>query len=118
VQNPEAMMARTEKGREIRMWYLELGKKWRLGKLDISPIGLEIKQQLSKLLEAQSQIEFQQHALFAKTEHLSESFEAHEKWLQGIDAELDRIESPFMALFHGDWLCKPVQNQVGESSGK
>jgi phage anti-repressor protein len=89
-----AMMARTEKGREIRMWYLELEKQWRLGKLDISSIGLETKQQLSQLLEAQSQIKLQQRALLAKTEHLEESCEAHEKWLQGIDAELDRIESP------------------------
>ncbi|NJL61477.1 MAG: hypothetical protein HC903_06165 [Methylacidiphilales bacterium] len=102
------MMARTEKGREIRMWYLELEKQWRLGKLDISPIGLEAKQQLSKLLEAQSQVELQQRTILAKTEHLSESFEAHEKWLQGIDAERDRIESPFIALFYGGWLRKPA----------
>jgi phage anti-repressor protein len=89
-----AMMARTEKGREIRMWYLELEKQWRLGKLEIPSIGLETKQQLSKLLEAQSQIELQHRILLAKTEHLTESIEAHDKWLQGMDAELDRIESP------------------------
>ncbi|WP_281257093.1 hypothetical protein [Brunnivagina elsteri] len=39
------MMARTEKGREIIMWYLELEKQWRLGKFDISPMGLQTKQQ-------------------------------------------------------------------------
>jgi phage anti-repressor protein len=113
-----AMMARTEKGREIRMWYLELEKQWRLGKLEIPSIGLETKQQLSQLLEAQSQIKLQQRALLAKTEHLEESCEAHEKWLQGIDAELDRIESPFIALFYSGWLREPSQNKARESSGK
>jgi phage anti-repressor protein len=89
-----AMMARTEKGREVRMWYLELEKEWRSGKLEISQLGLEMNQQLYSLLEVQYQMELQQRALLAKTEHLTESLEAHEKWLQGIDAELDRIESP------------------------
>ena len=89
-----AMMARTEKGREVRKWYLQLEKEWRSQKQKTLQFGLEINQKLSKFLEIQCQIECQQRILLAKTEHLTESFEAHDKWLQGIDAELDRIESP------------------------
>jgi phage anti-repressor protein len=89
-----AMMARTERAREVRMWYLELEKEWRSGRMEISKLGLDINQQLSSFVEVQHQIELQQRILLAKTEHLTESIEAHDKWLQGIDAELDRIESP------------------------
>ncbi len=88
-----AMMARTEKGREVRKWYLQLEKQWRSQKQTIPQFGLEINRQLSKILEIQCQLELQQHLLLAKTEHLTESLEAHDKWLQGIDAELERIES-------------------------
>ncbi|MGB3654289.1 MAG: hypothetical protein WBA41_24195, partial [Rivularia sp. (in: cyanobacteria)] len=101
-----AMMARTEKGREVRKWYLQLEKEWRSQKQKTLQLELEVNQKLSKFLEIQCQIKCQQRILLAKTEHLTESFEAHDKWLQGIDAELDRIESPCMSLFYSCWLRK------------
>jgi phage anti-repressor protein len=119
-----AMMARTEKGREVRMWYLELEKEWRSGKMEISQLGLEVSQEFSKIVEFQYQIELQQRALLAKTEHLTESLEAHEKWLQGIDSELDRIESPKGHYFtvvgyanlHKIKLGKALANTLGRKA--
>jgi phage anti-repressor protein len=62
-----AVMARTEKGRAVRIWYLESEKEYHSQKLGTTQLELEVSQQLSKVLEVQYQMEFQQRALLSRS---------------------------------------------------
>lgn len=55
---------------------------------------LESVQQLVEFEKKQKELEENQKLLESKLEAQIEKMEAHETWLTGIDAELDRLESP------------------------
>ena len=83
---------------------------------------LESVQMLVDIERRQLALEAEQNALKAKTEHLDEKVEAQEKWLEGIDAELDRLESPdghyFSVIGYGNLNKLVIGHQLSISLGR
>lgn len=83
---------------------------------------LESVQLLVEIERRQLALEADNQALKAKTEHLDEKVEAQEKWLEGIDAELDRLESPdghyFSVIGYGNLNKVVIGHQLSISLGK
>lgn len=92
------MMAGTEQGKRVRLYFLEC-EKIAKSKMITKPkttteLLLESVQQLVEFEKKQKELEANQKLLESKLEAQIEKMEAHETWLTGIDAELDRLESP------------------------
>lgn len=85
-------------------------------------IILASAQLLVEIERRQLALEADNQALKAKTEHHDEKLEAQEKWLEGIDAELDRLESPdghyFSVIGYGNLNNLAIGHQLSISLGK